>query len=37
LTKKNWKYLKMLQKEFEQLLPESFEELLAAINPTDGI
>lgn len=33
LTKENWKYLKVPQKEFEELRPSSFEELLAAINP----
>jgi type III restriction enzyme len=33
LTKENWKYLKVPQKEFEELQPSSFEELLAAINP----
>jgi type III restriction enzyme len=37
LTKENWKYLKVPQKEFEQLHPESFEELLAAINPADDV
>jgi len=33
LTGKNWKYLKILQKEFEMLHPQSFEELLLGINP----
>jgi type III restriction enzyme len=33
LTKVNWEYLKVPQKEFEQLHPDTFEELLAAINP----
>lgn len=33
LTKENWNYLKVLQKEFEQLHPDSFEELLAGTNP----
>lgn len=33
LTKENWKYLKVPQKEFEQLHPKTFEELLAALNP----
>jgi type III restriction enzyme len=33
LTKENWNYLKVGQKEFEQLHPDMFEELLAAIKP----
>jgi len=33
LTKENWNYLKVLQKEFEALHPDNFEELLAGINP----
>lgn len=33
LTKENWNYLKVGQKEFEQLHPDTFEELLAAIKP----
>jgi type III restriction enzyme len=33
LTKENWQYLKVGQKEFDQLHPDTFEELLAAINP----
>jgi type III restriction enzyme len=33
LTKGNWKYIKVPQKEFEQLHPDSFEELLAVLNP----
>jgi type III restriction enzyme len=32
LTEENWKYLKVGQKEFEQLHPTTFEELLAAIS-----
>jgi type III restriction enzyme len=32
LTGENWLYMKVLQKEFEQLHPESFEELLTAIQ-----
>ena len=35
LTKENWKYLKVGQKEFEQLHPHSFEELLAGVNPPE--
>jgi type III restriction enzyme len=33
LTKESWNYLKVPQKEFEQLHPDSFEELIAGINP----
>lgn len=33
LTKENWNYLKVLQKEFEALHPDNFEELLAGVNP----
>lgn len=33
LTKANWNYLKVLQKEFEALHPDNFEELLAGVNP----
>lgn len=33
LTKDNWNYLKVPQKEFEKLHPNSFEELQAVINP----
>jgi len=33
LTKDDWRYLKVGQKEFEQLHPETFEDLIAAINP----
>ncbi|NCC72924.1 MAG: hypothetical protein EOM06_05960 [Sphingobacteriia bacterium] len=33
LTKENWNYLKVLQKEFEALHPDNFEELLAGANP----
>jgi len=33
LTKENWKYIKVPQKEFEQLHPDSFEELLAVLSP----
>jgi type III restriction enzyme len=33
LTKENWKYLKVLQKDFEALHPDSFEELVAVVNP----
>ena len=35
LTKENWKYLKVGQKEFEQLHPDTFEELLAGLNPPE--
>jgi type III restriction enzyme len=33
LTTEKWEYLKVPQKEFEQLHPDSFEELLACVNP----
>jgi len=33
LTKENWNYLKVLQKEFEALHPDNFEELVAGVNP----
>lgn len=33
LTNEKWQYIKVPQKEFEQLHPDSFEELIAAINP----
>jgi hypothetical protein len=33
LTKEQWRYLKVPQKEFEQLHPDAFEELVAGINP----
>ncbi len=33
LTKENWRYLKVPQKEFEKLHPDNFEELQAVINP----
>ncbi len=33
LTKEEWKYLKVPQKEFEGLHPDTFEELIAGINP----
>ncbi|MFA6597153.1 MAG: DEAD/DEAH box helicase family protein [Ignavibacteriaceae bacterium] len=33
LTQENWKYIKVPQKEFEQLHPDSFEELLVVLNP----
>ena len=33
LTNDKWQYIKVPQKEFEQLHPDSFEELIAAINP----
>jgi len=33
LTDKQWEYIKVPQKEFEQLHPETFEELIAVINP----
>lgn len=33
LTGENWSYLKVGQKEFEGLHPESFEELIAVLNP----
>lgn len=32
-TKTEWKYLKVPQKEFTQLRPDDFEDLVAAINP----
>ncbi len=35
LTGESWNYLKVPQKEFEGLHPETFEELLAAINPPE--
>ena len=35
LTKENWKYLKVGQKEFEQLHPDTFEELLAGVDPPE--
>ncbi len=34
LTDASWQYIKVPQKEFEQLHPDSFEELIAAIKPT---
>ena len=37
LTKDEWKYLKVPQKEFEKLNPDDFEELLAGINPPTGL
>lgn len=33
LTKENWKYIKVPQKKFEELHPETFEELLTVLNP----
>ena len=33
LTKEQWRYLKVPQKEFEGLHPETFEELVAGIHP----
>ena len=33
LTKTEWKYLKVLQKEFEDLRPDDFAELLTGVNP----
>jgi type III restriction enzyme len=33
LTNDKWQYIKVPQKEFEQLHPDSFEELIAAVNP----
>ena len=33
LTGRAWQYLKVPQKEFEQLHPESLEELVAVVNP----
>lgn len=33
LTEVTWQYIKVPQKEFEHLHPDSFEELIAAINP----
>jgi hypothetical protein len=32
LTKENWKYIKVPQKDFEKLHPESFEELIDVLN-----
>jgi hypothetical protein len=37
LTQETWKYLKVPQREFEQLHPETFEDLLAAINPPTAV
>lgn len=34
LTDASWQYIKVPQKEFEQLHPDSFEELIAAVKPT---
>ena len=33
LTKEKWNYLKVLQKDFESLHPDTFEELLAGVKP----
>jgi len=33
LTTVKWNYLKVLQKDFEQLHPDNFDELLAGVNP----
>lgn len=33
LTTEKWNYLKVLQKDFEQLHPDNFDELLAGVNP----
>lgn len=33
LTKENWKYIKVPQKQFEELHPDTFEELLTVLNP----
>lgn len=33
LTNEPWRYLKVPQKEFEQLHPDTFEELAVGINP----
>jgi hypothetical protein len=33
LTGTVWKYLKVLQKEFESLRPDEFAELLIGLNP----
>ena len=33
LTTEKWNYLKVLQKNFEQLHPDNFDELLAGVNP----
>lgn len=33
LTKTEWKYLKVLEKEFEKLRPGDFAELVAGVNP----
>lgn len=33
LTGENWGYLKVQQKEFEQLNPGNFEELISVVNP----
>jgi len=35
LTGQQWKYLKVLQKEFEGLHPEDFGELVVGLNPPD--
>lgn len=35
ITSTNWRYLKVLQKEFEGLHPEDFEELVAGTHPPD--
>jgi type III restriction enzyme len=35
LTGTKWRYLKILQREFEGLHPEDFEELIAGIKPPD--
>ena len=33
LTGAEWKYIKVPQKEFDQLHPDNFEELVAVVNP----
>jgi hypothetical protein len=35
LTKTEWKYLKVLQREFEGLHPDNFAELLNVVNPPE--
>ena len=36
LTKQDWRYLKVLQKDFEELRPIEFEELLIGVNAYVG-
>jgi len=37
LTATEWKYLKVLQREFEDLSPENFSELLTGITPITSV